>query len=182
MFRNTYRVPSARLSGRNYALPGLYFVTICTKNRIPWFGDIHDQTMHLSDVGRIAHTYWNDIPTHFPFIRLDRFVIMPDHVHGIIVIGETSKTNTVRIYKPDPVETPYGASLQRQTWQPSCLGVIVNQFKSAVTRSCRKNGNNDFAWQPRFHDHIIHSNHERNRIAQYIMNNPAQWKPETDFE
>ena len=78
---------SLRYAGRNYSLPGKYFVTICTAIKTEWFGKVINGKMHLSEIGHIASQMWYEIPVHFPFIGLDAFIVMPDHIHGIIVIN-----------------------------------------------------------------------------------------------
>jgi len=86
---------SLRYSGLDYSLHGKYFVTICTKNKIKWFGTIINNEMQLSDIGSIASNCWCEIPEHFPFITLDEFIIMPDHMHGIIIINKSAKNPVV---------------------------------------------------------------------------------------
>ncbi len=85
-YQNKYRIASARLQTWDYGWNAAYFVTICTKNKEYFFGNITDGKMHLSDTGNIAHKFWMEIPNHFPFTRLGEFIIMPDHMHGIIII------------------------------------------------------------------------------------------------
>lgn len=155
---------------KNYADAGMYYVTICTKNRVPWFGEIINGRMELSDVGRIAHECWQSIPNHFSHVRLDRFIIMPDHMHGIIRIMENIN-----------VETPYMASLPRNEhhkpqWKRGCLGSIVQQFKRACTVQSHKMGLPDFAWQPRYYDHVIRDRDDLERIRWYIEQNPSAWE------
>lgn len=87
-FRNQYRIPSARASWWDYGADAAYFVTICTKDRIRYFGKVEDGVVDLSDIGKIAYKCWEATPNHFPFVILDEFVIMPNHVHGIIVINK----------------------------------------------------------------------------------------------
>ena len=87
-YQGKYRIPSARLAGWDYRNAAAYFVTICTANREMFFGDIKDGVMHLSEAGNVAYECWVDIPSHFPFVRLDAHVVMPNHVHGILVIGD----------------------------------------------------------------------------------------------
>lgn len=87
-YQGKYRIPSARLAGWDYRNAAAYFVTICTANREIFFGDIKDGVMHLSEAGNVAYECWVDIPNHFPFVRLDAHVVMPNHVHGIVVIGD----------------------------------------------------------------------------------------------
>ena len=138
--------------------------------------------MVLSDMGEIAEQFWGEIPDHFPFVRLDEFVIMPNHVHGIVAINKLTITESQKIGDSvTPVETPnlgvstIAANAGIKThWKPGNIGVIVNQYKRICTIQSRKN-NAGFAWQPRFHDHIVRNNDELNRIREYITNNPANW-------
>ncbi len=87
-FRNKYRIKSTRLEGYDYSQNGYYFVTICTKNRECFFGDIDNGEMQLSEIGKIAQKYFLEIPRHFPFVRLGEFVVMPNYFHGIIIIDK----------------------------------------------------------------------------------------------
>ncbi len=86
-FKNRYRIKSARKLDWDYTNDGWYFVTICTKNMEPFFGNITDGKMNLSEIGKIAKKYWQEIPKHFPFVELNEFIIMPNHIHGIIGIN-----------------------------------------------------------------------------------------------
>jgi REP element-mobilizing transposase RayT len=97
-FQNKYTIKSTRLKNHNYTQAGLYFVTICTRDKEYFFGEIKNGEMNLNDIGKIAHQFWQKIPQHFPFVNLDQFVVMPDHVHGIIEINK------------NPVETQFIAS------------------------------------------------------------------------
>jgi len=85
-FRGKYSVETTRLKNWNYGKNGYYFVTICIKNCECVFGNVNDKKMILSEIGRIAEKFWLEIPTHFPFVKLDEFIIMPNHIHGIIII------------------------------------------------------------------------------------------------
>lgn len=87
-FKGKYRIPSARLQTWDYGRNAFYFITICTKNREHYFGEIANGQMILSEIGLLANKYWNEIPEHFPFVILDAFVVMPNHVHGIIIIDK----------------------------------------------------------------------------------------------
>ena len=133
--------------------------------------------MQLTEIGEIAQKYWNEIPKHFPFVELDEFVVMPNHVHGIIVINKTDD-------RRKDVETPkLGVSTTRipntaaasKKWNPATLGVIINQYKRICTINARKL-NPDFAWQSRFYDHIIRDQDDFMRIDKYIMDNIANWE------
>ncbi|MFV0591324.1 MAG: transposase [Draconibacterium sp.] len=142
-------------------------------------------TMQLSHIGEIAQKYWMEIPQHFPFVQLNAFVVMPNHVHGIIVIDRILDG-----YRDDAitvVETPnLGVSTTTDSgvstttnpaskkWKPGTLGVIINQYKRAVTIHARKT-NPNFAWQSRFHDHVIRNDESFERICDYILCNPENW-------
>ena len=154
---------SIRLKNYNYSQNGYYFITICTKNRIFYFGDIFNKKMKLSKIGRIAKICWVEIPRHFDNVKLDAFTIMPDHLHGIIVIDS-------------PVGACNGMPLQ-QFAKPisNSLPMIVNHFKSAVKRQCNKLNYPDFQWQRNYYEHIIHNEIELNLTRQYIIDNPCKW-------
>jgi REP element-mobilizing transposase RayT len=87
-YRGKYRIPSARWEKWDYGWNGAYFVTICTRNREAYFGDCVDGKMNLSEIGELAEKYWKEIPDHFPFVQLGAYVVMPDHVHGIVIIDK----------------------------------------------------------------------------------------------
>lgn len=200
-FRNKYRIPSARLQSWDYGSNGYYFITICTADRECFFGKIADGEMQRNDLGEIAHRRWEEIPAHFPFIELGNFVVMPNHVHGILIInkptdggamavgtngGETTAIETNGGNATDgetiTVETPkLGVSTLGTTtaasdkWKPATIGVIINQFKRKVTIDCRGICP-DFAWQSRFHDHIIRNATSFENIQNYISNNPTLWQ------
>ena len=103
-FQNKYRISSARLQNWDYGSDAAYFVTICTQNREHYFGEIFNGVMQLSEIGEMANKFWLEIPNHFPFVELDEFVVMPNHVHGIIIIN-----------KPVSVETRHALSLSTQS-------------------------------------------------------------------
>ncbi len=182
-FQNKYRIPSARLQSWDYGANGLYFVTICTKNREHFFGEIQNGEMILSEIGILANKYWNEIPEHFPFAILDAFVVMPNHVHGIIVIDKPDIGNNGNADANIDaiVETQNFASLRVQQQsenkfgpQSKNLASVIRGFKIGVTTNARSI-HADFAWQPRFHDHIIRNNESHERIKNYIINNPKKW-------
>ena len=160
-----------RLHNFDYSSQAWYFITICTKNRKHEFGEIEDGQIQLSGIGEQADLYWNEIPKHFPHIELGEFIIMPNHIHGIIGIVHTPHST---------VRTCHGVSQQGQTNQfgktiAGSLSAIIGQFKSTLTRWSRKNGHENFAWQGRFHDHIIRNDGAFQRISNYIKNNPTNW-------
>jgi REP element-mobilizing transposase RayT len=213
-FRNKYRVQSTRLYGYDYRRNGAYFITICTKKHICFFGNIvvvetglrpvstlnvrpvstlndrpvstlndrpvstlndrpvstnnkNDSTgrdnqdcinnnviITLSDEGKIVSDCWFDLPNHYLNIILDEFIVMPNHIHGIILIQN---------YKGKP--------------RTHGLSEFVRALKSFSSRRINeyRNSNLTETWQPRFYDHIIRSDNELNRIRNYIKNNPNNW-------
>lgn len=174
-FQNKYRIPSNRLQGFDYGSHGSYFVTICSKDRIDYFGKIvethydasgnDDVEMHncaslrATEIGKIAFDFWQEIPAHYPFVELDEFVIMPNHVHGILFFNRPDKT--------DWNANKFGS-------QSGNLGAVIRGYKSSVKRYANKNEIN-FDWQTRYHDNIIRDNAELQAIRQYIKNNPQKW-------
>ncbi|MCC8146630.1 MAG: hypothetical protein LIO93_09385 [Bacteroidales bacterium] len=159
LFRNKYRIPSARASWWDYGQNGLYFVTICTHERECCLGEIIAGEMILSDIGKIAYDCWVEIPEHFPFVKPDAFVVMPNHVHGIVIID-----------KEDP--TPFVENEFRP--QSQNLSSIIRGYKTGVSVKARRI-NPDFKWQTRYHDHIIRNDNSYAKIVNYIENNPILW-------
>jgi REP element-mobilizing transposase RayT len=179
LYKNKYRIESARLKNWNYSYPGYYFITICTKNRDHFFGKIIDNQMHLSEIGRIVEQYWQDIPNHFPFANLDKQVIMPNHIHGIIVINKKQPSFPVETLQCN-VSTQHkqiSKIMSGISPKPGSLATIIRSFKSISTRTINeKYLSLHFAWQPRFHDHVIRNNNELTKIRLYIVNNPKNWQ------
>jgi len=139
--------------------------------------------MKLSEIGKIAKKYWLEIPKHFKNTRLDEFIIMPNHIHGIIVIEY--KINKIKII--NNVETRHGVSLQKNEnnfnqfskMVKNSISSIINQFKSSVKRYANKN-QIPFHWQPRFYDHIIRNEKSLDEIRQYIKTNPLKWEEDEE--
>lgn len=187
-FKNKYRIASARLPNWDYGSNALYFVTICCQNRTCFFGNISEGTMIWSELGEMAEKYWLEIPQHFPFVVLHNHIIMPNHVHGIIEISKTNdgrnggddgrnddrnvETQNIASLPPPPSSPP---SKNRFGPQSKNLASIIRGFKIGVTKNARQI-NSEFAWQPRFHDHIIRNDESYHRISNYIFTNPIRWK------
>ncbi len=164
-YQNKYRTETTRLKLWDYTNPRWYFVTICTKNHKEYFGEIKNEKMTLNGLGKIAEECWKQIHVHYKTVELDEFVIIPNHVHGIIILNN--------------VETPYMASLQES--KPVSLGDVIGKYKAAVTRNIRILGSGDFKWLPRFYDRIIRNEKELFNIRKYIKQNPFKWELEKDF-
>lgn len=182
-FKNKYRISSTRLAHWDYGSNAPYFVTICTANREHFFGNIANGIMYVSEIGAIAQKFWMEIPVHFPFVTVDAFVVMPNHIHGIIVIDKPSVETPKLDVSTDEQSQHQGlprlqTSAATQHWKPQTLGVIINQYKRMVTIHARAK-NIHYKWQPRFHDHVIRNNKAYNTIKQYIVNNPIHWHNDT---
>lgn len=184
-YRNKYRIDSARLKNWNYANSAAYFVTICTANREHFFGEIMNGEFQPSEIGLITETEWIKSIEIRPDMNLSlgEYVVMPNHFHGILFIGDNdyncvSKNKTMDNGYRDAMHGVSTGNIFGS--QSKNLASIIRGFKSAVTTYSRKN-NIPFNWQPRFHDHIIRNEAEFERIANYIGNNVANWTEDKFF-
>jgi putative transposase len=247
VFKGKYRVETARLQNWDYASAGWYFVTVCTRNRVCFFGEVTEGQIRLSAIGQIVAEEWQKTAEVRDAVTLDEWVVLPNHLHGIIVIsggvtpssvgtegvpgappdGRASAVSSVRGqagggrmetgHRPvstagandgadatvppamaaaaigagtetghRPVSTTGGVDdstmLMTDRWaaasnlRPGSLGAIVGQFKAACTRRIWAQGCADFAWQPRFYDHVIRDDQSLAAIRTYIRNNPLRWE------
>ncbi len=192
-YNNKYRIQSARLANWDYRWDASYFVTICTKNRVPYFGKIRNDVMNLSDEGKFAEECWLQIPNHFSFIILHAFVVMPNHVHGILVIDHKNGNNAVETLHcnvstgidnkidNDDSNNEKNKFMASISPKPGSISTIIRSYKSAVSKQAH-DINPDFGWQSRFHDHIIRNEESFIRIQHYILNNVKNWKEDKFFE
>ena len=202
-YQNKYRIESARAQWWDYGWNGAYFITICTAKRAHFFGEVDKGRMRLSPTGVIADILWHEIPRHIPFVELGDFVVMPNHVHGILILnrpgGDVDRKPTAAAVEtlhatslppdaiPDHMNTLHATSLPdfspppKNQWvasispKPNSVSTIVRSYKSAVTRHAHRLGL-AHGWQTRFHDHIIRDDPQYQRIADYIFYNPANWE------
>jgi REP element-mobilizing transposase RayT len=172
---------STRLQSWDYAQSAPYFVTICTEDRLCVFGEIVEDASHLNRYGQIAEACWQAIPAHFPHVELDAFVVMPNHVHGILLIVSDAPTNDVTVndsrgaamLRPyDDVRKPHQIGVQ-----PRSLSAIVRSYKSAVAKQINQLRNTPGAtlWQRNYYDRIIRNQRELEAKRQYVEDNPMQW-------
>jgi REP element-mobilizing transposase RayT len=158
-----------RLENHDYSHPGFYYITICTKNRENYFGKITENGMELSDMGNIVKQHWLKIPENFNDVDLDLYTIMPNHIHGIIIIKNDVKR----------IRNRQACSLQKRNHQK--LPVIIGSFKSGVTRTLNEMSQIPFfSWQKSYYDRIIRNNRELDKIREYIKNNPVNWRNDRD--
>ena len=167
-----YRRRSIRLQEYDYSTAGAYFVTVCVKDRQCLFGNIVDGEMGLNVYGREVDTCWDSITGHFAYVRLDAFVVMPNHVHGIIVITGNN----------DDVGARHAVPLQniRRFGKPASgsLSTIIRSFKSAVTKRINevRNTNGATLWQRNYYEHVVRDEDELDRIRQYVSDNQLKWE------
>lgn len=177
LFNNCYRISSSRLPGWDYTT-GWYFVTMCTRQRRCWLSQVIDSTVQLSPIGTIVAEEWQRISVIRPAATLDAWVVMPNHVHAILGIGnDGSETAT-----GGAVSTQQSPPLPPSTLRAGSLGAIIGQFKSLATKRIWAAGFRDFGWQARFHDTIIRNQRMLSNIQTYIMDNPARWVGDRERE
>jgi len=199
LFKNRYRTESARLKNWDYATTGYYFITICTKDRMCVFGDIQDGKSILSEKGQIARSSLMETPQYFDNASLDEFIIMPNHVHLILVIDRNSIPcrDAITPHCRDAITPHCRDAINRVSTRDGITGghvggitglnnpmisddsvsKIIRWYKGRTSFFIRKIPDSDkFAWQSRFYDRIIRNELELDNIRQYIVNNPLQWE------
>jgi REP element-mobilizing transposase RayT len=155
-----HRRRSFRLSGYDYAQDGIYFVTICVRDRACALGSVRDGEMHLNEQGRLVARCWSALPDHFPTVLLDTFVIMPNHLHGLLCL-----TGPVSVISEN----------QDTALRPT-LAVVVGSIKSAASRAINAHcGTSGTVWQRGYYEHIVRSGRSMDRLRRYISENPARW-------
>lgn len=181
-FKNKYRIESVRLPGYDYGRNGAYFITICTANRQCFFGDITEGQMMLNPMGQWADQLWTHIPDQFPFVKLGRHIVMPNHVHGILIIDKPgtgigrdaiNRVSTSRNNEPFPQKNGGFAGDKNPMFHQN-VARIIRWYKGRCTYEIRKI-HADFAWQSRYHDHIIRNERSYQNISNYIIQNPRNW-------
>ncbi len=187
---------SIRLKGYDYTRPGAYFVTICTENKKCLFGKISDEIMQLNKFGDMIHVCWNNLPKHFLHVRLDAYVIVPNHIHGIIIIAERdcndnangkgeafSATRSGHDFMGEENASPLHPTVQPpHGTSTGSLGAIMQNFKSISTRKINqsKKIHGDMLWQRNYYEHIVRNGYTLNAIRRYITYNPLMWAYDMD--
>lgn len=146
-----------RHSRHDYSQPGYYFVTVCVKDCNPWFGTIADTQMHLNEAGMDVQIAWGSLPYHYPGLQLDQYIVMPNHMHGILIL-----------------ENDFRHRNSRKGIKPT-LSDAIRHFKGAATYRIHASGHHQFTWQISYYDIIIRNQRILDTIRQYIKNNPQTW-------
>jgi REP element-mobilizing transposase RayT len=162
---------SHRYYGYDYSQEGLYFITICTKNNVCLFGEIIHEEVYLSAIGKIVQDFWLQIIDYHPYVVLHEFVIMPNHIHGIIEITKKDDTDEIdnsncKIDFASPSKT---------------IGSIIRGFKIGVSSWVTKNIGIRNIWHRNYHDHVIRNYEAYINIKLYILNNPKNWGKDKGF-
>ena len=157
---------SIRLKEYDYSRSGAYFVTICAHKRKYLFGNIVNDEMALSEYGKIVENVWYNLTVHYQNIKLDKFIVMPNHIHGIIILMNMDDVGAG--FKPAPTDLT--------KYYP--LSEIVRAFKTFSARHVNELRITPGipVWQRNYHEHIVRNENELNRIREYIINNPLQWQ------
>ncbi len=178
---------SIRLRGYDYSQAGAYFVTICTQNRECLFGNIINEKMVLNDAGQMVKMIWDELPINYPGINIDEFQIMPNHIHGIIIlVGAGPRACTDATPRGCPKTTDHINIGQARGPTPTAAGLslpdIVHRFKSLTTARYRHGVKQKQwppfpgkLWQRNYYEHIVRDDNELNKIRKYIMDNPKKW-------
>ena len=186
-YKNKYRIESSRLKNWDYRSNGAYFITICTHNREHFFGEIildrNDKTMKLSEIGKLAEKYWLEITNHFSFVELGNFVVMPNHIHGILIINNESLQNNGSLIHHESLQcNDSTGNMDKKNQHYSdispksgSISTIIRSYKSIVSKHGHKI-NSEFNWQSKFYDIIIRNSISFERIQTYLENNPSNWK------
>lgn len=146
---------SNRLPRYDYSQDGYYFVTVCTHNRIEWFGKIENDQMILNECGQIVEKQWVWLSEQYSYVKLDEFAVMPNHLHGILII--------------------VGGGRDRPLQKIKSLSELIGAFKTTSSKLIHMAGLKDFHWQKSFYDHVIRNEKELMEIREYVLNNPKKW-------
>lgn len=182
---NRLKRRSIRLPGFDYASENSYFLTLVTDHRKNLFGEIHNDELKITSLGEIARVNWQAIPEHFPNAELDEFVIMPNHLHGIINLFEDHRRGSIShckgsIYRApttneDPPIEAYGKPV------PGSIPTIIRTYKASVTRNAREMLGIFPVWQRNYYEHVIGFDAEYDEIVEYIHCNPLNWLKDDEY-
>ena len=174
-YKGIYRTQSFRLLNWDYSSEGTYFITICTQNKEQFFGEIEDNVMKLSILGELAEKYWLEIPNQFSFVHLGQFVVMPNHLHGLLIIRKFD----YNLNKENNEEDINGgfSGIKNPMFHQN-ISRVIRWYKGRCSFEIRKI-NADFKWQKLFHDQIIRDSNSFLNHRKYIIDNPANWEEDS---
>ena len=153
--KKLYKRKKNRLQNYDYSTTGYYYITICTKNFIEYFGKISNEKMKLNNLGKIADSRCREIPDHYDNIEIEINKVMPNHIHLIIILNETGKDSEKK--------------------KIGLISTVIKSYKGMVTKEIRKSFDTTFKWQRSYYDHIIRNEKSLYRISSYIKHNELKW-------
>jgi REP element-mobilizing transposase RayT len=176
LYRGKYRIESVRLRDWDYRSRGWYFVTICAQNHACIFGEIVDAEVRLSRIGLVAESELQSLHGHYDNVQLDAHVVMPNHVHAMVMIegDHCFSSNAKMSVRVQNTASTFAPPL------PGSLSAIVRSYKAGVTLKCRELGLQQTIWQSRFHDHLLRGDKVISAVRDYIRNNPAKWRADKE--
>ena len=166
----THHRRSIRLQGYDYTQASMYFVTICAHSHKCLFGGIFDGQMRLNDAGQVVLKCWDDLPRHYKNLELDYFTIMPNHVHGIMVISDVPVVGAG--FKPAPTEKRHGLSEMVRALK-TFSSKRINEIRATPGMP---------VWQRNYYEHVIRDDDDLNCIREYIINNPVNWHDDEEHQ
>jgi len=166
---------SNRLSDFDYSESGWYFVTMCTRSKQEYFGEIKNEKMILNELGVIIERQWQWLAMQYDYVRLDEFCVMPDHFHGIIYF-DPDHAPSIQFRRDNPRVVPTKTESTIYHRRFNLLSKTICAFKTTSSKMIHQSGQEFFAWQRSFHDHVIRNEPELNRIREYIWANPLMWQ------
>ncbi len=163
---------SIRLHEYDYSTPGAYFITVVSHGYKCLFGKIIDNKMHICDLGKIVEECWKVLPVHFQNLEVESFVVMPNHIHGIVIIHEDDRRGTI-----------YRAPTTEQFGKPviGSVPTIIRTYKAAVSRQAKRELGMVNIWQRNYYEHIVRNQVELDDIAKYIDSNPETWADDPEY-
>ncbi|HLP91918.1 MAG TPA: transposase [Nostocaceae cyanobacterium] len=164
---------SIRLPRYDYTQPGAYYITICTYQRQCWLGNIINGQMYFNQLGKIVYKFWQVLPNRFPHIQLDAFVVMPNHLHGILIISKKKEcTIPTSIYTEEKFGKPVAGSIP----------TVIRSFKSSVTKQINLMRETPYPpiWQRNYYESVIRSEKHLENVRLYIANNPLNWEKDEE--
>jgi len=169
------RIPN-RLHGYDYSSPGWYFITICTKNLAKWFGNITNGKMELNQFGQIAGKQWMWLQNQYNYVKLDAFIIMPNHIHGILIIENDNIIYGVGTGRGDTIAGTGRDLPIRKKRKIKSLSELIGAYKTTSSKLIHQSELSEFSWQRSFYDHIIRNEKSLQNIREYIQNNLLKWE------
>lgn len=172
-FKNTFRIETARLAYWDYSNPGRYHITLNAKDHLEYFGMVKNGEMVLNELGIITDNFWKEIPMYFKNIELDHYIVMPNHIHGIIIINEHGGRDAINCVSTQ-IQIGGITGLKNPQLNPNSISNVIRHYKARCSFEIRKL-NPNFSWQSRFYDRIIRNEKELYNVRKYIERNPERW-------